>query len=418
MNNEFANLRMTYKEIKVRTKQMLVGLLMLATVGLLAGCGGTEAAEAEAADQVPVVAQDADGKVVAEAIIEPNRWSELHFDAAGDVVEVLVQEGDAVAEGDLLARLETIDLERTVAQAKLDLNQAQLGLGQAQLRLEQLQEPADEADIRQAEHAVDQAAAALVAAQLDRTAVTNSTLLNETMEDAQELFDEMQHRYNVRLEDYESGDQPDYWYVDQAQENFSDARLNLDRIHQQGNSQSQAARNTVNRALQTHQETEDALARLLEEADPLDVAAAQKDIEAAQLDVEAAKLALDEARSNLEEAILSAPFAGIVTKLDLDAGDTVAPGQVVVVLATLDQLLARTVDLTELDVARVSEGQSAVVTVDALPEQEFAGRVREIALQSEDYRGDVVYAVTVELNEVSNAPLRWGMTAMVEIEAR
>ncbi|MCP4543184.1 MAG: HlyD family efflux transporter periplasmic adaptor subunit [Chloroflexi bacterium] len=397
-------------------KHLVVGLLMLATIALLTGCGGGETADAEAATEVPVVNQTADNKVVAEAVIEPDRWGELNFDAAGDVVEVLVEEGDTVSEGDVLAHLETTDLERAVIQAELDLSQAELRLSQAELRLEQLEEPADEADIRQAEHAVTQAAAALTAAQLDRTAVTNSTLLNESLEDAQELFDEMQHRYNVRVADYESGDQPDYWYVDQAKENLDDARLNLDRINQEGSSQSQAVRNAVSRALQSHQEAEDALARLLEEADELDVAAAQKDIEAAQLDVEAAELALEQAQSNLEDAILSAPFSGIVTTLNIDTGDAIGPGQTVVVLATLDQLLARTVDLTELDVARVAEGQSAIVTVDALPDQEFTGQVREISLQSEDYRGDVVYAVTVELTDVSDVPLRWGMTAMVEIE--
>jgi HlyD family secretion protein len=88
---------------------------------------------------------------------------------------------------------------------------------------------------------------------------------------------------------------------------------------------------------------------------------------------------------------------------------------VVLVLATLDQLQARTVDLTELDVARVVEGQVAVVTVDALPDVELRGRVARIELQSEDYRGDVTYPVYVELEE-GVAELRWGMTAMVEIE--
>jgi multidrug efflux pump subunit AcrA (membrane-fusion protein) len=91
---------------------------------------------------------------------------------------------------------------------------------------------------------------------------------------------------------------------------------------------------------------------------------------------------------------------------------------VVVVLATLDRLYARTVDLTELDVARVTVGQQATVTVDALPDRPFAGTVREIALQSEDYRGDVVYAITVDLADAEGSDaLRWGMTAMVKIEA-
>lgn len=68
--------------------------------------------------------------------------------------------------------------------------------------------------------------------------------------------------------------------------------------------------------------------------------------------------------------------------------------------------------------AQIAEGQPVTVTVDGLPELALAGSVREIGLQAADYRGDVVYAVTVELNGVSDAPLRWGMTAVVEIEAR
>jgi HlyD family secretion protein len=224
------------------------------------------------------------------------------------------------------------------------------------------------------------------------------------------LYDEMLHRYEVRVEWYESGKEPDYWYVDQAREQLDDARLNLDRIKQQGGVQSQDARNEVLRAQQALQEAEDNLARLQEEPD-------EHDVEAARLDIQAAELALEQARQNLEDATLRAPVAGIVTRVDVEAGETATPGEVILVLATLDQLQARTVDLTELDVARIVEGQPVVVTVDALPEVEFAGLVHEIALQPGDYRGDVVYAVVVELTDVGDAPLRWGMTAMVEIEA-
>ena len=407
---------MQIRNLKSVFRNGLVGLLMPATVValLFTGCGGTEATEAVPAGEVPVVTSDADGKVVAEAVIEPDRWSELRFDIGGDVVEVLVQEGDVVAEGDLLARLETTDMERAVAQAELSLSQAQVGLSQAQLRLEQLQEPPDEADIRQAEHAVDQAAATLKAAQLDLTAVLNSTLLNETLEDAQELFEDVQHKYEARLEQYERGEVT-YYFVDQAQERLDGAKLNLDRIRQQGNSQSQDARNAVDRALQSYQEAEDALQRLLEGVDPLDGKAVQRDIEVAQLDVEAAELGLEEARSNLENAELVAPFAGTVVEVRVAPGDAAPSGEVALVLATLDRLQARTVDLTELDVARVAQGQAAVVTVDALPDVQLRGHVVRIDLRSVDYRGDVTYPVYVELDDAM-PELRWGMTAVVEIE--
>lgn len=84
---------------------------------------------------------------------------------------------------------------------------------------------------------------------------------------------------------------------------------------------------------------------------------------------------------------------------------------------TKGQVQARTIDLTELDVVCVQVGQPAVVTVDALPGVRLEGRVRRISLEAVDYRGDVTYPVVVELVEGSHPGLRWGMTALVEIEA-
>ena len=86
---------------------------------------------------------------------------------------------------------------------------------------------------------------------------------------------------------------------------------------------------------------------------------------------------------------------------------------------SFDEIEIHTTDLTELDVGSVVEGQPAKVAVDALPESEFAGTVQEIALQGQDYRGDIVYKVTIVLDDQAQAEaLRWGMTAMVEIVVR
>jgi HlyD family secretion protein len=177
----------------------------------------------------------------------------------------------------------------------------------------------------------------------------------------------------------------------------------------------QDVRNALQQAEQSYQEAQDALAELLEGADRLDVEELQKEIDAAELEIEAAGLSLEEAQSKLEHAELVAPFGGIVVAVEIDEGDTVSAGEVAVVLATLDHLQAVTVDLTELDVAQVEEGQGVVVTVDAMPEEEMRGVVERIGLQAQDYRGDVVYPVYVELDEVM-PQIRWGMTAMVEID--
>ncbi len=377
-------------------KALFIGIWLLA-LGGLTGCGGATTATPT---DVPVVAQGGEGSVVAEAVIEPAEWNDVRFDIPGVVAEVLVQEGDTVAAGDPLARLDSASLERAVAQAQTNLRQAEIAL-------EQLQEPAEEADVRRAENAVSQAAAALNAAQLNLQAVQNSALLNEALEDAQEAYDEAKRRYEISLARYNRGE-IDYWYVDHDRKLYEDAELALRRVQQQGAAQQTAARNEVTRAQQAYQEAQDALARLLE-------GAKSSEIEAAELAVRAAQLALAEAQDNLARAALTAPFAGTVTAVNVKGGDVVAAGQSACVLATLDQLQARTTDLTELDVARVAVGQPATVTVDALPGEEFTGTVSAIALQAGDYRGDVVYAVTVELDDAGDAPLRWGMTALVEI---
>ena len=136
-----------------------------------------------------------------------------------------------------------------------------------------------------------------------------------------------------------------------------------------------------------------------------------------QVAVAKAELAVEQLKLQLEDAELRAPFDGTVANVDVKVGDEVTAGQVVLVLATLDQLQVKTTDLTELDVGRIAVDSPVVVSVDALPDETFAGIVSEIALQGQDYRGDVVYEVTVEFTE-DGLPetVRWGMTAMVEVE--
>lgn len=118
-----------------------------------------------------------------------------------------------------------------------------------------------------------------------------------------------------------------------------------------------------------------------------------------------------------------APFDGAVIDISVEAGDTAAPGEIVVVLAALNHLQVRTTELTELDVTRVEPGQSALVTPEALPDGdkrhplEFKGHVDRLGEQSVEYRGDVTYPVYVALeDDVSR--LRWGMTSRVEIPLR
>ena len=386
----------------MKKERIIIGLVLLVAAGLLAGCGGTAAASEPT--EVPVVADASGGAVVAEAVIEPARWEQLSFEMGGKVVDVLVVEGSAVKAGDPIARLETDDLDRALANADLSLRQAQL-------RLAQLEKSADESDIAAAEAAIANAQAAYNEALKQLTLTEDSVAVGDEVRAARYAKDEAYRVYQDLQAKYDRGEAGvEERHVARAHDAYQDAEGRYNRAVQNAELQLLAARNAVNQAKRALEQAQRDLEDLLEGPDALDV-------QAVQLEIEAAVLALEETQSALEDATLVATFDGTVAQLDVDVGDTVAAGQPVVVLATLDQLRAVTKDLTELDVVRVKAGQAVAVSVDALPEDEFAGVVSEIALQPGDYRGDVVYAVTVDLTDAADSPLRWGMTALVEIQA-
>jgi HlyD family secretion protein len=136
--------------------------------------------------------------------------------------------------------------------------------------------------------------------------------------------------------------------------------------------------------------------------------------ELAAQELETARRSLDAAQAKLTQTILVAPFAATVISVEVQPGEYVQPGQVVVVLAELDNLQVETTDLSELSVAAVEIGQPASVYVEALDE-EYPGEVIAISPISDTLGGDVVYTVTIKLDE-QPVGLLWGMSADVEIQ--
>ncbi len=132
--------------------------------------------------------------------------------------------------------------------------------------------------------------------------------------------------------------------------------------------------------------------------------------------MERAQALLDSAKTTLEaQSALLAPLDGTVVKIDVNAGETVVPGRIIVILGDLSKYQIETTDLSERDVTRVQVGQTVKVSIDALG-QEFTGKVVRIALVSSTLGGDVVYTVTIEFTKQPQG-LMWGMSADVEIQA-
>jgi RND family efflux transporter MFP subunit len=138
-------------------------------------------------------------------------------------------------------------------------------------------------------------------------------------------------------------------------------------------------------------------------------------LESAQAEADRAQALLDSAKATLAtQSSLAAPFAGTVASVDISPAETVVPGRVVIIIGDLSKLQVETKDLSERDVPRVHTGQTASVFIEAL-NQEFPGRVVEISRISSTIGGDVVFKVTIDLDEQPQG-LLWGMSADVKIE--
>ncbi len=125
---------------------------------------------------------------------------------------------------------------------------------------------------------------------------------------------------------------------------------------------------------------------------------------------------LDSAKANLASGTLTAPFNGTVASVDIIPGGLVQSGQVVLTLASLNDLQIETTDLSERDISRVTIGQSVNVSIEAL-DVTVPGKVILISPVSKTVGGDVVFPVTIKLDEQPKG-LLWGMSAEVEIQTK
>jgi RND family efflux transporter MFP subunit len=127
---------------------------------------------------------------------------------------------------------------------------------------------------------------------------------------------------------------------------------------------------------------------------------------------DAAVAAAQSAQARLADYAITAPFAGTILRRDAEPGDLATPSRPLFLVAD-ESSLRITADLDERDIARVNEGQDALVRADAFPGQTFQARVSELTPQ-----GDSATRVfRVRLALPAEAPLRAGMTVEANIIA-
>ena len=138
-------------------------------------------------------------------------------------------------------------------------------------------------------------------------------------------------------------------------------------------------------------------------------------LESAQAEADRAQALLDSAKATLaSQSNLVAPFDGIIAVVDISPAETVVPGRVVITMGDFSKLEVETKDLSERDVPRVQVGQTTHVLIKPL-NQEFPGKVTDISRISSTVGGDVVFKVTIDLDQQPQG-LLWGMSADVTID--
>lgn len=342
-----------------------------------------------------VLAVSATGSVAAQ------QQARLSFDAPGVVREVFVREGQRVIAGQILARQDDMPYQ-------LGVRQAEAALRIAQLSLEQLRQPPSAQDLAVAE--------ANVKAAQDSVKALLSSVDPATVQSAQLKFQQAQQAYaDAQQRRRDAGGRypessPEYQLA-LAQEGAASfgveaARLQLEAVQRGPDSRLiSAAKDRVALA-------QAELARLKAGPQPIQ-------IDQAQLRVDQAQAGVDQARQQLRLAELRAPFAGEITTLNLKVGGlALSGGALPAVIITDRSALNVNINVDEIDIGSVHEGQPATVTLDALPDQTFSGTVTQIAPSPNPASGTVVtYKVQVSLPPAASK-VKPGMTASASIVIR
>jgi len=379
------------------SKVMLIVLVLCVVSALSISCGPESDSTTVAEEQVVAVQRgDLTVDITAVGNLAFACEEELTFGVEGTIEEVLAEVGDSMEEGQVLAKLDDtsiISLQKAVVQAKinlrdaesvkeLDVAQAEAAVVDAKVALEAAQEalgeaedPYTESDIAQAELAVINAEIALDRTQEDLERARERYVRNRTVPEWAQDYELKQKELAVTEFD-----------LAEAEDDLAEMKAGADPLEVEQR-QKQLALAQANL-----KEAEDDLAELLSSVDSLEV-------ELRQSEVASAQAALDEAIERLEMVTMAAPFAGIVTSVDIEAGDAVNANQEVVELVDPDKFEADIL-VSEIDIFNIRLGAEATIQVDAMPGISLPAEVTFISPIATIQQGVVNYKVRVEIQSL------------------
>lgn len=143
--------------------------------------------------------------------------------------------------------------------------------------------------------------------------------------------------------------------------------------------------------------------------------ASKSEVETLQINIEKLQRSIDIARRKLTDADLTAPVAGTLKSVTVEPGQMLLPKQPAFEVMDASKLQIEAV-IDESDARKVHVGQTVRITADALPDQEFQGRLDWVSpVVSLSKRASRGVEVRIEIDG-SIAALRVGMSVDIEIQ--
>lgn len=337
----------------------------------------------------------------ATGTVEANQSASLTFQTSGTVEYANVETSDKVTEGQELASLLESSLQAQLITAKSELITAQNALD-------------------------DLLNSQVISAQAQ-----------QTLAQARDNLDLMEYRWRVQQEGYRANGET----IAEAEANLVLAQNEVDRAQHEyskysGRNEDDPSRALARSNLADARQKRDSVERSLNwytgSPNEIDQALLDADLAIAQAqladaereyerwkngppadEIEAAQARVAAAQANVDLARITAPFSGTITSLNVKPGDQVAPGSLALRLSDLSHLLVR-VDVSEVDINQIEQGQSVTLAFDAIPDTSYQGQVAEVGIEGMPMQGIVNFEVTVELLDPDEA-IKPGLTAAVDI---
>ncbi|MBD2385155.1 ABC exporter membrane fusion protein [Cylindrospermum sp. FACHB-282] len=306
------------------------------------------------------------------------------------ISQILVQEGDRVEAGQVIAILDSRErLQNAVIQSEKQLRVAQAKLVQVKAGAKtgeiQSQQSSVERLLAQSQGerlAQEEAIARYIAQWQGERLAQEATIrkLQAEFNNAQAEYQRYQQLYSEGAISNSAIDSRRL-SVETAKQQLGEAKAVLNRINTTANKQLAEARVTLNRIKATgNKQVSEAKGTLssIAEVRPVDVAVAQAE-------VESAIATLKRAQTEYKAAYIKAPIAGHILNINKKAGEktdqstssTETTG--IADLAQTDQMMA-IAEIYQTDIGKVKLGQNAVITSQAFP-GELRGTVTHVGLQ-------------------------------------